>query len=389
MRVLGVSGRDRDAAAAVSVDGEIVAAAAEESFARVSRIGYRHTGGYPVAAIEACLDRAAMTLADIERVMVVNEVQPALEADMFAREVESVDPIRADARLAAAAGGDPGEHVALLIIAPENSAAATFQVRGTELTSQMALAGGDQLMCAIKRMEQALGYERRVPYETLERLGSEGSPEHLTAFERALEWSPARGFVVHGDRFATALEPCINQQDRAALAASFCARVNTLIVEMAADLSARAELGRVGFGGGLFSSSGLVAALSKGLGDRAFLSPLPEPMGRAIGAALDGSPARQRPLESLALGPEFSESDIKMALDNCRLDYLYEPSWPRLLTRISKMLSRGSVVAWFQGPMGFGPRSVGTRSILCDPSNRWARENINRFLRRASIDSNT
>ena len=171
-----------------------------------------------------------------------------------------------------------------------------------------------------------------------------------------------------------------------ALAASFCARVNTLIVEMAADLSARAELGSVGFGGGLFSSSGLAAALSKGLGDRAFLSPLPEPAGRAIGAALDGNPARLRPLESLALGPEFSESDIKMTLDNCRLDYLYEPSWPRLIARISKMLSRGSVVAWFQGPMGFGPRSVGTRSILCDPSNRWARENINRFLRRASID---
>ena len=106
--MLGISGRDRDAAAAVSVDGEIVAAAAEESFARVSRIGYRHTGGYPVAAIEACLARAAMTLADIDRVMVVNEVQPALAAEILAREVESVDPIRADARQAAAAGGDPG-----------------------------------------------------------------------------------------------------------------------------------------------------------------------------------------------------------------------------------------------------------------------------------------
>jgi len=50
------------------------------------------------------------------------------------------------------------------------------------------------------------------------------------------------------------------------------------------------------------------------------------------------------------------------------------------------MLSRGTVVAWFQGPMGFGPRSVGTRGILCDPSNRYARENINRFLRHGSLD---
>ena len=41
------------------------------------------------------------------------------------------------------------------------------------------------------------------------------------------------------------------------------------------------------------------------------------------------------------------------------------------------MLSRGKVVAWFQGPMDFGPRSLGGRSILGDPSNRYARENIN------------
>ena len=54
-----------------------------------------------------------------------------------------------------------------------------------------------------------------------------------------------------------------------------------------------------------------------------------------------------------------------------------EPDWSRLLARISRMLSHGTVVAWFQGPMGFGPRSVGTRGILCDPSNRYARENIN------------
>ena len=36
--------------------------------------------------------------------------------------------------------------------------------------------------------------------------------------------------------------------------------------------------------------------------------------------------------------------------------------------------------------MGFGPRPVDTRGILCDPANRYARENINRFLRYASID---
>ena len=43
----------------------------------------------------------------------------------------------------------------------------------------------------------------------------------------------------------------------------------------------------------------------------------------------DGRPMPR--LQSLALGPDFSEQDIKTALENCRLDYLYEPDWSRLL----------------------------------------------------------
>ena len=95
---------------------------------------------------------------------------------------------------------------------------------------------------------------------------------------------------------------------------------------------------------------------------------------------------RRRDVETLALGPELSEAEIERALENCRLDYVYEPDWTRLTARVSRMLERGTIFAWFQGPTGFGPRSIGTRSVLADPSNRYARENVNRFLRHGSID---
>jgi carbamoyltransferase len=36
--------------------------------------------------------------------------------------------------------------------------------------------------------------------------------------------------------------------------------------------------------------------------------------------------------------------------------------------------------------MGFGPRALGTRSILCDPSSRYARHNVNEYLRQAPLD---
>src|SRR5438309_4324144 len=73
MKILGISGFDRFAAAALSVDGEIRAAACEESFARVPGIGYRFTGGCPGGAIGACLERSGVDLADLDRIVVVND----------------------------------------------------------------------------------------------------------------------------------------------------------------------------------------------------------------------------------------------------------------------------------------------------------------------------
>src|SRR5689334_724650 len=75
----------------------------------------------------------------------------------------------------------------------------------------------------------------------------------------------------------------------------------------------------------------------------------------------------------------YSEQEVKATLDSCRLTYVYEPDWARLHQRVSQILSGGMLVAWFQGSAG--------RATLGDPSNRWARENVNRFLRQVPIDT--
>ena len=51
MNVLGISGRHRDAAAAICVDGRVVAAASEDYFEKVAAIGYERTGGAPSARL--------------------------------------------------------------------------------------------------------------------------------------------------------------------------------------------------------------------------------------------------------------------------------------------------------------------------------------------------
>jgi carbamoyltransferase len=61
MRVLGISCHYHDAAAALLVDGVLVAAAEEERFSRV-----KHDSGFPHRAIEFCLRRAGITAADLD-----------------------------------------------------------------------------------------------------------------------------------------------------------------------------------------------------------------------------------------------------------------------------------------------------------------------------------
>jgi carbamoyltransferase len=82
----------------------------------------------------------------------------------------------------------------------------------------------------------------------------------------------------------------------------------------------------------------------------------------------------------------YSEQDVKATLDRCRLTYVYEPDRARLRSRISRMLAGGMLVAWFQGRAVCGS-GVPRRAVICDPSNRWARENVNRFFREVPIDT--
>jgi carbamoyltransferase len=422
IRVLGISGSERDAAAALSVDGVLVAAAAEESFARVPQIGYQATGGYPLAAIHACLTRANVRLEDIERLAVVDDgaagrrgghaggidgvgtrrsahEHRALALGLQSKAFDCVDPLLADARQLEAVC--EGQNLSVCVLAPENGQSAAFERRRSEWVPVPGFGSTSQLFLAAARVTEAVGLGATASYDALERFGSEPAPEYLAAFERALTWDRERGMVADGDRLSRTLaglpggedadrrDWSLNvrvQQERQAVAASFCRRVATVVEDMARDLSARTGVGRVGFAGGLFASRGLVAALARAFGDGMCIPPVPELSGRALGAALGVPPTSCPPLLSLALGPQFSEAEIKETLENCRLEYLYEPDRHKLATRVSRMLARGSVVAWFQGAAGFGPRPVGTRSVLCDPSNRYARENVNRFLRQAPLD---
>ena len=63
MRILGISAFYHDSAAALVIDGRIVAAAQEERFTRK-----KHDSAYPANAIEYCLSKDGLELCDIDYV---------------------------------------------------------------------------------------------------------------------------------------------------------------------------------------------------------------------------------------------------------------------------------------------------------------------------------
>ncbi len=68
------------------------------------------------------------------------------------------------------------------------------------------------------------------------------------------------------------------------------------------------------------------------------------------------------------LGPEYSDDQIKIFLvKNCiSFEEILKNDIAR---RVSKLISEGKIVGWFEGRMEFGPRALGARSIIADARN--------------------
>jgi carbamoyltransferase len=66
------------------------------------------------------------------------------------------------------------------------------------------------------------------------------------------------------------------------------------------------------------------------------------------------------------LGPSFSNEQIRSFLETTGANFR-RVERSELANYVAKLLAEEKVVGWFQGPMEFGPRALGGRSILGDP----------------------
>jgi carbamoyltransferase len=113
-------------------------------------------------------------------------------------------------------------------------------------------------------------------------------------------------------------------------------------------------------------ANGKIAAC--GVVDKMFVQPAASDDGVALGAALapfldKGGRLPSKAMRHAYLGPAYDDAAVEAALLTSKLRYT---KLNDAAETAAELLSRGKIVGWFQGRMEFGPRALGSRSILAD-----------------------
>jgi carbamoyltransferase len=116
--------------------------------------------------------------------------------------------------------------------------------------------------------------------------------------------------------------------------------------------------------------------LRSGLFDDIWIQPASGDAGGALGAALFAwNQLLQKPKhcqqidtqKGSLLGPAFSDDEILAVLQEQKIAYERVETEEELFRKTSELLTQQQVIGWFQGRMEYGPRALGSRSILGDP----------------------
>jgi carbamoyltransferase len=407
MRVLGINAVFHDPAAALVVDGHIVAAAEEERFSRrkhgKSPVPFS-TWELPEQAARWCLEHAGLTAAELDAV--AYSYEPGLApvgADLTAEGWEGLRTLyaqRAPLFLRTALPGlDPGRvrhvphhvaHAASAYLAAPFDRAAVLVVDGRgERASHLAghAVDGELKILAIQRLPHSLGlvYEEATAHLGFRRssdefkvmaLASYGQPRFLPALREGIRSSGDGGFTVAPldwtaftpPAHAGAWEAC-----HADLAASVQVRLQEMLLELAHWLHRRTGERDLVMAGGVALNCVANSYLAEhGPFERVWVQPAAGDAGTALGAALHvaqrlGDPIA--PMATAALGRGWSDDELRARLADAAVPY-EEPD--DIADAVAAIVAGNGVVGWFQGRSEYGPRALGHRSLLAsaaDPDN--------------------
>jgi carbamoyltransferase len=130
--------------------------------------------------------------------------------------------------------------------------------------------------------------------------------------------------------------------------------------------------------------------LREGPFENIWIQPAAGDAGGALGAALfvwyqlldnerkiEGRDGQQASL----LGPAYSNEQITEFLDTVDAKYHVYQDREQLIDKVAELINQEKVIGWFQGRMEFGPRALGSRSIIGDARSEKMQSIMNRKIK--------
>ncbi len=200
------------------------------------------------------------------------------------------------------------------------------------------------------------------------------------------------GMTMTNDKFASVFghparksETQLGQKEMD-IAASLQKVTEEIMIKMARHIRELTGMKNLCLAGGVaLNCVGNGKILKEKIFDQIWIQPAAGDAGGALGIALSiwhqmlGNERATNGKDSMRgafLGPKFENDEIRKFLDGRGIPHKdYDD--PQLAPAVAKDLQAGKVVGLFQGPMEFGPRALGGRSIIGDPRNSKMQSTMN------------
>jgi carbamoyltransferase len=429
--ILGISAFYHDSAAAIVIDGQIVAAAQEERFSR-----RKHDERFPVHAIEYCLKQAGLAPSDLDYVGYYEK--PLLKFDRLLETYLSYAPQGfASFRKAMPIWlkqklylpreirrglGDLAKRRYVFVEHHESHAASAFFPSPFEEAAILTLDGVGEWATGAYGTGQGnrihLSHEMRFPHSLgmlysaftyytgftvnsgeykLMGLAPYGEPRYVkTILEKLIDlkddgsfrmdlsyFNYGQGLTMTSKKFDALFGGAPRQPDTLLtqrdmdIAASIQKVTEEIIVRTARHVRAVTGMENLCLAGGVaLNCVANARILEDGRFERVWIQPAAGDAGGSLGTAQfiwhqllnhERRPAAPDGQGGSFLGPAFSDEHIEAFLQSVGAPFTRAATDAELCDQISEAMADGAVVGWYQGRMEFGPRALGARSLLGDP----------------------
>jgi carbamoyltransferase len=424
-----------DSAAALVVDGAIVAAAAEERFSRK-----KHTGDFPEGAIRYCLSADGLAPGDVDEIahgfdytpyrpMYLMDPLTAKQYErVFSREallerlgraIPDFPPERVrqvDHHLAHAASAyytSGWDECAVVVVdgMGEARGATVYDAADGELDAIQEIAANDSIGILYSLVTLHLGFDFNSDEYKIMGLAPYGDPSRFRGFFRRaverLEDGRIRIPLLHINRTREdrenygATRRCLQDElvpPRAPdseiddvhrdVAAALQECLDEAMLHICEHAGRATGLRRIALAGGVaLNCTANGRLLRSGAFDEVYIQPAAGDDGSALGAALWRASrfgaVRNTRMPVPFLGPAASPHEIEAALAQFgdRIEAVRFRDLPETCAAAAGLIRDGRVIAWYRGRMEFGPRALGHRSILADPGHPAMRDRITAMVK--------